>query len=104
MNKYVAKIDKLRAERGMSLYKLAQESGIYPQTLHKWFGKDVIPSLPAVEKVCEVFQMTLSDFFAEDNTIELTKEKQELYDSWCALSSSEKEAVRAIVRSFRQKK
>ena len=39
-----------------------------------------MPSIETIEKICEAFGMTLSQFFAEGNLIEVDEELKELLD------------------------
>jgi len=104
MNKFAAKIDRLRTERGWTVYKLSQESGVPDQTISKWLYNNSMVTIPLLEQVCDAFGITLADFFAEGNLVEVTAEKKALHDEWCSLSSSEQAAVKAIMKSYSEKK
>ena len=104
MHKYCAKIKKLQKERGWTDYELSQQSGVWQQTLSKWFTTDVIPTLVNLEQVCEAFNITLADFFADGDMVELTPEKKSLNADWCSLTASEQAAVKAIVKSYKDNK
>lgn len=98
------KIDKLRTERGMTVYKLSQETSISAQTIHNWFEQGTVPTLKNIYEVCHALGLTLADLFATGSMVELTSEKKTLHDDWCSLSSSEQAAVKAIVKSYKDKK
>jgi len=102
MNKYSAKVDKMRVDRGWSIYKLAKEAGLSESTLNKWFNSDVAPTLPALEQICETFKITLASFFTTGNTIDVTPELKELCDNWQTLTDAEKAAVRSIIKSYQK--
>ena len=104
MNKYSAKVQMLQKKRGWTAYELSQASGVWQQTISKWYGSEVVPTLPNLEQVCEAFNITLADFFSEGNLIELTPEKKALHDDWCSLTKSEQDAVKAIIKSYKDNK
>lgn len=104
MNKYAAKIDKLRYDRGWSVYRLSQESGIPNQTISKWLYKNAMITIPMLSQICEAFGITLADFFAEGNLIEVTPEVKTLYGAWCSLTSDEKSSVKAIIKNYINKR
>lgn len=80
------KITKLQLDRKWTAYRLSQESGIPQTTISSWYQKDMIPSIPSLEKICAAFHITLAQFFAENNTIEVTPEQQKLLDAYARLN------------------
>ena len=100
MNKVTQKIDRMRAERGWSLYRLSEESGVAHGTIRNWMGTDTYPLIPALEKICEAFGISLAEFFAEGNLSELTPRKKSLCDNFDILTESERVAVEAIIKSY----
>ena len=45
---------------------------------------------------------TISQFFTEEGSVELTPELKELFDSWVFLTKEQKQAVLQIVRAFQK--
>ncbi|MCL2630827.1 MAG: helix-turn-helix transcriptional regulator [Firmicutes bacterium] len=101
MDKYAIKINRLRNERGWSVYRLSQESGIPEQSISKWIYGSATITLPLLEQICEAFGITLADFFAEGALIELTPEKKTLHDDWHSLSENEQSAILAVIKSYK---
>jgi len=99
MNRYTMRIDKLRRDRGWSVYKLAQESGLSAPTIHQWLETETVPTLFALEQICDALKITLADFFAT-NTVNVTPQIKELYDKWLALSVDEKKSVELIINNY----
>jgi len=93
----IKKINDEREKRGWSVYRLASEADLNQQTIHKWLNLGTQPNLQNIEQVCSAFGITLADFFAEGNMVELTSEKKALLDDWSALTDSEKVATRAFI-------
>ncbi len=75
----IKKIEKLRFQRGWSVYELAQEAGITQSTLTSMIKRGNPPKIDTLECICEAFGITLAQFFMEDEQIEiLSKEEKEL--------------------------
>ncbi len=96
----VKKIDDIRVKRGWSFYKLAQESGLSQQTFTQWMNKKSTPTISALKSVCDAFEITLSDFFAETNTIEATPETKKIIENWNYLSQDEKRSIELIIDNY----
>lgn len=61
-----------------------------------------MPSIETIEKICEAFGMTLSQFFAEGNLIEVDEELKELFDDWRSLTEEQKKAVKVMINTFKK--
>ena len=53
-----------------------------------------------LEAICNGFGITLSQFFAEDEMVELTPELKNLFDKWISLTPEQKDAVYSMVNAF----
>lgn len=67
MKNILETITKYRLERGWTEYQLAERSGLPQSTISSWYRKDMVPSVPSLEKICNAFGITLSQLFAEDD-------------------------------------
>ena len=94
------RIEKLRAERGWTVYKLAQEAGISETAVHRWIGSATFPTIPVLVRVCDAFCISLGEFFAKDDLVELTGEKRSLYKRWCSLTGAQQKSIASIIESF----
>lgn len=74
------KITKLREARHWSEYQLAEYSGLTQSTISSWYCKNMQPSFHSLHKICNAFEMTMSEFFMEENStvIEVTHRQAEL--------------------------
>ena len=61
------KITELRTERHWTEYQLAEASGLTQSTISSWYRKGMMPTLPSLVKICEAFNISVSQFFLEDN-------------------------------------
>lgn len=63
------RIRQLMAERGWTIYRLAQESGLSQTTISNIFKRNNQPSLPTVNAICDACGITLAQFFTENDNI-----------------------------------
>lgn len=63
----LGKIVQYRQERNWSEYQLAEKSGLTQSTISSWYRKNMLPTIPSLNKICDAFGITLSQFFLEDN-------------------------------------
>lgn len=87
----VKRIKALCASYGWTSYRLAKESGITYSTLNSMLNKGTTPSIPTLSKICDGFGISLSHFFAADDTVAtMTSEQIKFLDSWKKLSEENK--------------
>ena len=85
-------LERLRGlldERGWTEYRLAKECGLSESTIANIFRRNSVPSITTLESICNGFGITLSQFFADGDMVELTPEQ--------------KNAVLTMVRTFNHK-
>ena len=59
------RVNELLAERNLSLYRLAQMSGISYSTLKNTAQRNGQLSVDTIERICDGLQIPLSEFFAK---------------------------------------
>lgn len=94
------RIRQLREARGWSVYRLATLSGIPQSTIATWYQKNLYPPIDKLEKLCDVFDITLSEFFFVDGSNGVTKELSEFLEKWTLLGRTEKNALTAVIDAF----
>ena len=99
------KINKLRIDRGWSVYRLSEEAGLAQSTIINMFNRETLPSLTTLESICSAFGISLSDFFAEDtsetNDLDCIKEEFEhIYDG---LSPSNRRIIFELMKMLSEK-
>ena len=72
----IKKLNILRAERKLSVYRLAELSGINQSTLANTFSRGTIPSIQNLELLCEAMGLTLAQFFMENECSFYLSEKE----------------------------
>lgn len=65
----IAKLNRLLLERNMSVYRLAELSGLNQSTLANTFSRGIVPSIQNLEVICQTLGLTLAQFFTEDELV-----------------------------------
>lgn len=68
----LARITKLRLNRGWTDYELAKRSGLPQSTISSWYTKNMMPSVSSLENICKGLGISLSQFFLEEDSGEAT--------------------------------
>ncbi len=91
-------ITAYREERGWTEYQLAEHSGLPQSTISSWYRKNMIPTLPSLEKICTAFGITLSQLFAEgDSPVTLTESQRRLLERWVRLDEEQQAVIFALI-------
>ncbi len=91
-------ITEYRVQRGWTEYQLAERSGLPQSTISSWYRKNMVPTVPSLEKICTAFGITLSQLFAEGSTpVVLTESQKKLLESWARLSEDQQTVVFALI-------
>ena len=88
-----ARIKELMQERGWSEYRLAIASGLSQSTVANIFNRNTTTSVATLESICNGFGITLAQFFAEGDMVELTEEQKEMFAAWSALTREQKDVL-----------
>ena len=87
-------IRKNREARGWTEYQLAERSGLPQSNISSWYQKGMTPSFSSLEKICDAFGLTLSQFFADGEArLALTPEQRGMLDKWTRLSPVQQRAL-----------
>ena len=100
----LARLKQLLDDRGWTEYRLSKECGLAQSTLGNIFRRNVNPSLSTLEAICKGFGITLSQFFAEGEVVELTPDLKEVFDQWISLTPTQKGAVLQMLRAMKCEK
>ena len=101
----IRKLNELRLERDLSVYRLAELSGINQSTLANTFSRGTVPSIANLEMICDTFGITLSQFFAEDDKpIALSAREKTLIEDYRKLAPPMQSAIGNFVKELASKK
>lgn len=98
MVEVVKKLENIRINRGLSVYKVTQLADISQQTYYSWLKEDIMPSMNSLKKVCNVLGVEIADILTNSNTNSL--EFESLKSKWNMLTDSEKKSILSIIDNF----
>jgi transcriptional regulator with XRE-family HTH domain len=98
------RLRQLLNERGWSEYKLAKRCGLSESTVANIFRRNTVPSIATLETICSGFGITMSQFFAEGDMVEITPELKELFDNWVNLTPEQKKAANQMLKAMSNSK
>lgn len=96
------RIRELMAERQWSEYRLAIASGLSQSTVANIFNRNTTPSISTLEAICQGFGITLSQFFAEGDLVELSEDQQEMFRAWSSLTKEQKHVLDQLIKIMKQ--
>lgn len=95
------RITYYREQKNWSEYQLAEMSGLTQSTISSWYRKNMIPSIPSLEKICNAFGITLSQFFVSDSeAFSLTDLQKRLLVEANRLSEQQQTALIHFFKTF----
>ena len=98
------RLRQLLDSRGWTEYRLSKECGLAQSTIGNIFRRNTDPSLATLETICGAFGITLSQFFAEDDLVELSPELKSVFDCWVILTPTQKDATLQMMKAMAAEK
>lgn len=92
------RLRQLQNDRGWSEYRLAKESGLSVSTISNIFRRNTVPSIATLEAICNGYGITMAQFFAEGDMVELSPQLKELFENWVSLTPEQKNAALTMVK------
>ena len=102
MDEILQKLDNLRKERGVSIFKLTELSGLSENTIYNWYNKGSKPTIEALKAVCDVLNISLSCFFAENISESISAQEEDLLALFRNLTSNQKELYIQLLMELTQ--
>lgn len=103
-NYIIARIEQLCEKKNISRYRLAQKSGIAQSSISTLLNRKSVPTIQTLEKICDGLDITLAQFFTEDEEYpDLTSDQKQLLSDWNAMDDHQKELVKAYIQGVIRK-
>ena len=83
---------------------MSKESGLPQSTVANLFNRNYDPSITTLEAICGGLGITMSQFFAEGELVELTPEQKQFFNDWAVLSPEDKLLVEQLVKKLKTAK
>lgn len=100
----LGRLRQLLDERNWTEYRLAKSSGLSDSTIKNIYKRNTQPTIDTLEAICRGFGITLAQFFADGEMVELTPDLKELFNGWVNLTPEQKQAVITMVNAFKHDK
>ena len=94
------KIDKLRVQRGWSINNLAMEAILTQSTINNLYSRKAEPKLSTLRAICDAFDISLSEFFADDDSTNETEVDLALQKKIAKMSLEQKKALLNLLKAF----
>ena len=91
------RIKSLLEQRGWTAYRLSKSCGLSENTIATLLKRNSLPS------ICDGFGITLSEFFAEGDLIEVSPDTKKLIEYWGGISSEQKAVILDLLKNMNQK-
>lgn len=98
------RLRQLLNERGWTEYRLAKNCGLSESTIANIYRRNTVPSIATLETICNGLGITMSQFFAEGDMVEITPELKELFDNWVNLTPEQKKAANQMLKAMNSDK
>lgn len=102
----IARINEIMKQQGLTEYKLAKLSKLSPSTIKNIKARNTVPSITTLESICNTFNMTLSQFFADKDTgfYPLTPRQAQCIDLILMLDETQQQALIEFIRAMKTPK
>ncbi len=89
------RITQMRTERNWTEYQLAEKSGLTQSTISSWYRKGMLPTIPSLAKICDAFEVSLSQFFLDNpqESVMLTDKQHVLLTTTAKLNEAQYTAL-----------
>ena len=96
------RITELRTARGWSVYHLAKLTDIPQSTISTWYRRGLCPPIDKIERLCEAFGISLSQFFYEED--DGTTSDIDILHKYTLLSTEQQKIITDLFKVFIQNK
>ncbi len=95
------RVDKMRLERGWSIYRLAEMANVSVNSIYSWRDRHSSPSLYMIESIANAFRINPINILigTEDVSI-LDAEQKELITYWNLLSNEQRASMMKMLQVF----
>ena len=96
------KITQMRLEKGWSEYELAERAELTQSTISSWYRKNLIPSIPSLEHICNAFGITLSQFFLDYGCFSgnISEKQMDILKRWSKLTKEQQNKLADFLDSL----
>lgn len=96
-----SRLEELLKKQGWTKYRLSKESKLPESMLSNIFHRGTVPTIATLEIICNTMNITLAEFFSDDDKVVMTPELREFYEEWIHLSPEKRANVLQTMRFMR---
>lgn len=101
MNAILKTIAEYRQERGWTEYQLAERSGLPQSTISSWYRKDILPTIPSLNKIADAFGITLTQLLTQgQEPVTLTESQAKLLRQWSRLTPEQQMVIFSLIEKM----
>ncbi|MBD5085977.1 MAG: helix-turn-helix domain-containing protein [Clostridiales bacterium] len=98
----IKRLNDLRFERNLSVYRLSELSGLNQSTLANTFSRGTVPSIANLEAMCNAMGITLAQFFNNgEESQTLTTDEIKLISEYRKLTPTAKKAINDLLKEIK---
>lgn len=98
----LGKIDSLRTQRSWTFYELSVRADLPQSTLANMFARKTDPSISTLAKICNAFDISLSEFFAENENEKRNNADIKLLENFNKLNNNQKQAIINLINDLKK--
>ncbi len=89
----IERLNVILKRNGWTKYRLSKESKIPESTLSNIFHRGTVPTISTLEVICDTMNISLAEFFSDDELVVMTDEFRAFYNEWKYLSPDKKKHI-----------
>lgn len=93
------RLNEILRERKLSIFKLTEMSGLSENTIYNWY-RGSVPTVYALQCVCEALDITLGEFFKDDKLTVATIQEQKMLKQFKTFSYKQRKALLDLAFAF----
>ncbi|MCM1360270.1 MAG: helix-turn-helix domain-containing protein [Corallococcus sp.] len=96
------KVDKLRIRNGMTVAELNRRAGISHATLSSWKQRKTMPTIELLEALGYALNVSVAALLFDVDADSLSGDETELLYLWRKLNGNQRQALLAVIKSFKE--
>lgn len=101
MDAVLEKLKYYMKEKCYSIYKITELSDLSENTIYNWYNKGAEPSLRALQSICKVLDVSMSELFCDEGEYVFTSREFELLKRFSKLSAKQKDLIFELVEELK---
>ena len=102
MEKVLARLKALIEEKHLTIYKVTELAELSENTIYNWYNKGAEPTVRALQAVCSILGVSISQLFAENELDQLSSQENNLIKKFRKLSESKRKVVISLINELNE--